>query len=311
MNCSGFRKMTRTGAAGEDQRPFSHTVRGAILCIVLLIFTMQTVLAEDRASSVRSINHRGYNTIAPENTLPAYELSKENGFHFVETDVAFTKDGVPVLLHDAEINRTARNADGSRLDRTIEIWEITYEEALAYDFGIWKGEEYQGTRIPTLEEFLQLCQRLDLNPYIELKADRGYSTDQVKTLVDLVRKYEMDQRATWISFDKPYLEAVRDCDPNARLGLLVLIWLSSANVELSIRNVRTLQTGSNEVFLDVYFFCLDLVDGCVQMCQDAGIPLEAYFIEMDFEEQLKKLDPYVTGATTNRIRYDALLKEKE
>ncbi len=284
--------------------PFLRSVLSLILCMVWFTLSMQSVLADDSALPVRSINHRGYNTIAPENTLPAYELSKENGYRFVETDIAFTKDGVPVLLHDAEINRTARNADGSRPDRTIEICKITYEEALAYDFGIWKGEEYKGTKIPTFEEFLQLCQRLDLDPYIELKGDRGYSPKEVKGLVDLVRQYGMDQRATWISFDKPYLEAVRDCDPNARLGLLILLWISTDNVEQSIQNVKTLQTGSNEVFLDVYFFCLNMVEGCAGLCRDAGIPLEIYFIELDLEEELKKLDPYVTGVTTNRIRYE-------
>lgn len=282
-----------------------------LLCIALMILVISTGFAEDPAAPVRSINHRGYNTVAPENTLPAYELSKEKGFHIVETDIAFTKDGVPVLLHDAEINRTARNDDGSELNRTIEISRITYEEALTYDFGIWKSDEYKGTKIPTFEEFLQLCKRLDLDPYIELKAYRGYTPDQVKGLVELVRKYGMDKRATWISFDKPYLEAVREYDPNARLGLLILIWLSTENVEQSIQNVKTLMTGSNEVFLDVYCFCLTTVEGCSGLCREAGIPLEAYFIEQDRKEELIKLDPYVSGATTNCLRFDELVKERE
>lgn len=282
-----------------------------LLCIALMILVISTGFAEDPAAPVRSINHRGYNTVAPENTLPAYELSKEKGFHIVETDIAFTKDGVPVLLHDAEINRTARNDDGSELNRTIEISGITYEEALTYDFGIWKSDEYKGTKIPTFKEFLQLCKHLDLDPYIELKAYRGYTPDQVKGLVELVRKYGMDKRATWISFDKPYLEAVRECDPNARLGLLILIWLSTENVEQSIQNVKTLMTGSNEVFLDVYCFCLTTVEGCAGLCREAGIPLETYFIEQDQEETLKKLDPYVSGATTNNIRFDELVKERD
>ena len=311
MDISGFRRTIRACTVPVGQRTFLRCILSMILCIALFFFTMQAVLADDPATPVRSINHRGYNTVAPENTLPAYELSKENGFQIVETDIAFTKDGVPVLLHDAEINRTARNADGSEPDRMIEIRRITYEEALVYDFGIWKGEEYKGTRIPTFEEFLQLCRRLDLDPYIELKGDRGYSTKVVEGLVDLVRKYGLEQRATWISFDKPYLEAVRDCDRDARLGLLILLWLSTDNVEQSIQDVKTLQSGTNEVFLDVYCFCLNMVEGCAALCRDAGIPLEAYFIEQDLEEELKKLDPYVSGATTNRIRYDELLKERD
>ncbi len=280
--------------------------RRILSCVALLIFTVSTAFSGEAQTPVKSVNHRGYNTVAPENTLPAYELSKEKGFQYVETDIAFTKDGVPVLLHDAEINRTARNADGSKPDRTIRIGDITYEETLAYDFGVWKSPDYKGTKIPTFEEFLQLCSRLDLNPYIELKDGRGYEPEQVSILVDLVKKYGMEQKATWISFDKPYLEAIRDCDPDARLGLLELIWLSTANTESSILRAKTLQTGSNEVFLDVYCICLNLVDGWAALCRDAGIPVEAYFIELDFEEELGRLDPYVSGATTNRIRFDEM-----
>ena len=90
-----------------------------------------------------------------------------------------------------------------------------------------------------------------------------------------------------------------------------MLWLSTDNVEQSIQSVRELQTGSNEVFLDVYCFCLNMLEGWAGMCRDAGIPVEAYFIEQDFLAELKKLDPYVSGATTNQIRFDELPKERE
>ena len=94
---------------------------------------------------VRSINHRGWYS-APENTIPAYKASKQNGFSIVECDVRFTSDGIPVLLHDATINRTARNADGTTISETISIGSITYSEALEYDFGIYKNAQYAGTK---------------------------------------------------------------------------------------------------------------------------------------------------------------------
>ena len=52
----------------------------------------------DFDATVKSINHRGYSVGAPENTLPAFTMSKKMGFNFVEADVTFTKDGVPDLL---------------------------------------------------------------------------------------------------------------------------------------------------------------------------------------------------------------------
>ena len=57
------------------------------------------------------IAHRGSSIDAPENTLPAYKLAKEQGFTFIEVDVVQLTDGVPVMVHDPEVDRTM-NATG-------------------------------------------------------------------------------------------------------------------------------------------------------------------------------------------------------
>lgn len=62
----------------------------------------------------RLVSHRGYNAIAPENTMSAFQKSYEYGYKYVETDVTFTADGVPVLLHDDSIDRTS-NGSGKLL----------------------------------------------------------------------------------------------------------------------------------------------------------------------------------------------------
>ena len=77
--------------------------------------------------NVKAINHRGYSYEAPENTIPAYIMSKKKGFTYVEGDVSFTKDNVAVLLHDATIDRTS-NGSGN-------ITSLYYQELLQYDFG--------------------------------------------------------------------------------------------------------------------------------------------------------------------------------
>ena len=65
------------------------------------------------------VSHRGYSAEAPENTLPAFRLSKKKGYNYVETDIQFTKDGVAVCLHDKFINRTARYKDGNKI-KTVQ-----------------------------------------------------------------------------------------------------------------------------------------------------------------------------------------------
>ena len=269
-----------------------------------MLFLMGSIsFSETAAVSVKIINHRGYNTVAPENTLPAFELSAEKGYTFVETDVCFTKDFVPVLLHDPIINHTARNGDGSGILSVTGISDLTYEEVLSYDFGIWKGEEYAGIKIPTFGAFLSLCGERGLHPYIELKENGKYRQEQIAGLVDMVRERGMQNGVTWISLNAEYLKWVRDQDPDARLGWLVAVWFSQDQFRSILRKITELRTGSNEVFLDANIFMLLLSPGgsdwCIDMCRAAGIPLEIW--TLDSEAVKNQLDPYITGITTNSI----------
>ncbi|HET7061229.1 MAG TPA: glycerophosphodiester phosphodiesterase family protein, partial [Nitrosospira sp.] len=79
------------------------------------------------------IAHRGYHAMVPENTLAAFEAAVSIGANGIETDVRFSRDGLPVLIHD-------------RLTRTGEpVAELTRAEI----------EKISGHEIPTLEEALE------------------------------------------------------------------------------------------------------------------------------------------------------------
>ena len=54
---------------------------------------------------IRMIAHRGLSSLAPENTLPAYELAGKYGYYGAECDIHETKDGEFVLLHDDTLER--------------------------------------------------------------------------------------------------------------------------------------------------------------------------------------------------------------
>ena len=49
--------------------------------------------------------HRGARGLKPENTLPSFEVAFDIGVTSIETDVHLTRDGVPVLYHDAAVTR--------------------------------------------------------------------------------------------------------------------------------------------------------------------------------------------------------------
>jgi len=92
--------------------------------------------------------HRGVRALAPENTLPAISKAIEMGYDYVEFDVCYSKDGVPVILHDGTLFRTT-NGFGS-------VSCYTLAELKKLDAGSWFGSEFKGTQIPAVEEALQL-----------------------------------------------------------------------------------------------------------------------------------------------------------
>jgi glycerophosphoryl diester phosphodiesterase len=113
---------------------------------------MLTVLAliplEPAAFAVEIVGHRGAAHDAPENTLPSLKLGLEQHADAVEIDIYLTKDGKIVVMHDNNTKRTAG------VDKRID--QQTLAELRKLDAGRWKGKQWAGTRIPTLEEVLAI-----------------------------------------------------------------------------------------------------------------------------------------------------------
>lgn len=232
-----------------------------------------------------SIAHRGYSTVAPENTLPAYRLAAEMGFYYAECDIAFTKDGVAVLLHDDTIDRTS-NGSG-------KISELTYAEIKDLDFGSWKSEDYAGTKIPTFEEFIALCKEIGLHPYIELKETGTFTQAQINSMVTILAKYDMLDNCSWISFKADNLKLVRNADSTARLG-----YLSSGFTSTTVNTAKSLRNGENEVFLDISYSVLNsnFYDK-IALAAKEGLAIEAWTV--DTTNNLLKLPMYVSGIASN------------
>ena len=94
--------------------------------------------------------HRGVSAYAPENTLPAIQKAIDMGYDYVEMDIHYTKDGVPVLMHDDYLNRTTNGFGHVSAHSLAELKKL--------DAGSRSGKEFKGTSIPTFEEALQLMQ---------------------------------------------------------------------------------------------------------------------------------------------------------
>jgi glycerophosphoryl diester phosphodiesterase len=231
--------------------------------------------------NMKAVNHRGYSKGAPENTIPAYIMSKQKGYTYVECDVSFTKDSVAVLLHDSTIDRTS-NGSGN-------IQSLTYEQLLQYDFGSWYSSKFAGTKIPTFKEFIMYCKGLGMHPYIELKSSGGYTESQIRQVVDEVELCGMKGKVTYISFSATFLEYVKAYDEEARLGFLADVKSST------IATANSLKTGKNEVFMDVNY--TNVNDSKVALCMANDLPMEVWTV--NDANTIKKLNPYISGVTSD------------
>lgn len=169
--------------------------------------------------------HRGWGE-APENSLASIRLNREKGYFTFETDIRFTKDNVPVLLHDATINSLARNNDLSVIEESKKINELTFEEVRNnYIFNIDRLnhtsatvlEGYSNNRITTFEEMLDYVKANKMYVNIELKTG---TKAQIESLVKMTQDKNMHNYVRWLSFSTNLLKYVRDYDDDEFLHVL-------------------------------------------------------------------------------------------
>jgi glycerophosphoryl diester phosphodiesterase len=149
--------------------------------IGLLLGAATAMRSEGVVMPVRGIcAHRGGAATHPENTLPAFAEAIRLGAHMIEFDLAITRDGELVLMHDATLDRTT-NGKGN-------VNALTLAELQRLDAGSWKHPRFAGTRVPTLAEALGMMPRnVWLN--IDFKADArfaGKSTDAARRVAEHV-----------------------------------------------------------------------------------------------------------------------------
>lgn len=245
------------------------------------------------------IAHRGYSDVAPENTIPAFIAAAENGFTTVECDIEWTKDNVPVILHDATINRTARKENGWGFFFRHKCSDYTYDELLKFDFGIWKGEEYKGTKIPSFSELLDCSDEYGLNLYVEIKETSDFDKEKAQILADTVKEAGLEDKVTWISFNADYLKTMSELMPESRLGYLS----KKTPTEDTISVLENLKNDTNEVFLDVKGS--KMTEKASKMLEQSGFEFEAWTV--DDSDDLDDLYSYdCKGITTNTLTEDAV-----
>ncbi|MBA2759588.1 MAG: hypothetical protein H0U38_07840 [Chloroflexia bacterium] len=158
------------------------------------------------------IGHRGAAGEAPENTMAGFRWAQAQCVNILETDVRLTADGVPVLIHDAIVDRTT---DGSG-----EVGEMTLSDLqkLRADrlFPGWDGD----VRIPTLDALLTMDDPFE-QLLIEIKNDLPDRLQRLIPLVlEMIAQSNVADRVWVSSFEYDILRQVRHLAPDQQRWLI-------------------------------------------------------------------------------------------
>ena len=135
--------------------------------------------------------HRGFSTIAPENSMPAFGAAVALGADEIEFDIWSTKDGELVSIHDSSLGRVS-TGNGF-------IWEHTYEELQNFDFGVKHGEHFEGLHIVKFEDILKkfACTTI-MNIHVKIWDEEVYNKNgnipdpQYEKIAELLHQYDCE-----------------------------------------------------------------------------------------------------------------------
>ena len=286
-------------------------VRTACIARLLAIggsaaLTLTMASAQQPAKNV--IAHRGASAYAPEHTLASYRLALEQGADYVEQDLAVTKDGVLICLHDESLERTT-NVEEVFPDRAVvdpatgrQQWlaaEFTAAEIKRLDAGSWFDPRFAEERVPTWEEAVAAL-GLSARLYPELKTPdlyRSRGIDQTALFIESVERLGLPARGDGMpivqSFDDRPLREIAKSLPRIPRTFLIEArdgtrWLT----EEGLREVALFATGIGPA--------KRLLDGrpeVVRMAHAAGLTVTPYTFTSRVPVDAR------FGSVTNEMRY--------
>ena len=166
------------------------------------------------------IAHRGASALAPENTFAAFRRALADGADGVEFDVRLTKDGEPVVFHDATLGRLS--------NRKNLVSSLTAEELAGVDVGSWftarrraaNGDDFAGEMIPTLRALLEFLKDFKGLIYIELKCRESETEKLARAVCGIISASHLLPQMIVKSFQLEIIPAIRRHCPEARTAAL-------------------------------------------------------------------------------------------
>lgn len=240
------------------------------------------------------IAHRGYSRKYPENTMVAFRKAMNYHAAGVEIDVHFSKDQQLVVCHDESIDRTS---NGTGL-----IKDLTFEELRQLRFD--KGFEQlklsdDEVRLPTLEEVIIWLKNTNLILNIEIKNNIYQYKGIEEAVIELVRKYEVEEQVIISSFNHYAVQKVKTIAPEIKCGFLTFM------------NILDIADYCKRYGVENYHpYYKTLLPNEITALQKSNIGINPYTINEETDMQ-QAIDEGITYIITNEVEKAVALIEQQ
>jgi len=174
----------------------------------------------------RWIAHRGAGTLAPENTLAAFRLGASFGYRMFECDVKLSRDGVPFLLHDDTLTRTAQPLHphaAAAPQASAVAGDHPWHTLAQLDAGAWHSDTYAGEPLPMLAQIAHFCISNGYLLNIEIKPTVGTERPTGEVVAQHAARLWKGEAVPPLltSFEIAALEGALATQPELPRGLLI------------------------------------------------------------------------------------------
>ncbi len=174
----------------------------------------------------RWIAHRGAGTLAPENTLAAFRLGAAHGYRMFECDVKLSRDGLPFLLHDDTLTRTARPLHTQHtpdLQASAVAGDFPWHTLSQLDAGGWHSSAYAAEPLSTLAQIARFCISNGYLLNIEIKPTVGTERQTGEVVAQHAARLwkGVAVQPLLTSFEIAALEGAMATQPELPRGLLI------------------------------------------------------------------------------------------
>ena len=173
------------------------------------------------------VAHRGYSRLYPENTLLSMEQAMRSGACYIECDIHLTKDCLPVLLHDAELDRVTGHSG--------VIHELVYEDVKQFSvrYPDKFGDKFTDLKIPLLSDLVELMTQWPKRKvFVEVKRSsiRQFGREfTVQKILEVVQG--VSDQVVVISFDQETINLTKQLG-SWQTGWVIDEW-SASNLAIS------------------------------------------------------------------------------